>query len=173
MYKISSTKKLVFSALLIALEVVMTRFLQIPVLIDGFTNRINFGFLPVALGGMFGGIWSGGLIAGLADFIRAIIFPQGGAINPLFCITAFLRGVTYGAFLADKVTPKRICLASLCIFVVINVGLIPLITSFSYGGTFVSRFLTALPVSVVNLVLQLPTLLFVLPLLERDFRYHV
>lgn len=168
----SRTKKLVFSALLITLEIVLTRFVQIPVLLDGFTNRISFGFLPVALGGVWGGVWGGGLIAFLADIIRALLFPQG-AINPLFCMTAFLRGAIYGACFSKKVNPVRILLACFLNFGLVNIGLIPLFTAFSYGGTFGARFVIMFPVSAINLALQTLLLLLVLPPLERNLKNHV
>ncbi len=168
----NNTTRLVFAALLIALEIILTRFIQIPIPIDGFTNRVSLGFLPVAVAGMLYGPFGGGLLAALSDIIRALLFPQG-AINPLFTLTAFLRGLTYGTFLQRKSMPHRITIASLIDYIVLNLGLNPFFTFISYGGTFWSRFMTALPVSSVNFVLRLSLLLLVLPSLERSIKHRV
>ncbi len=168
----NQTRRLVFAALLIALEIILTRFVQIPIPLDGFTNRISLGFLPVAMGGMlYGPLW-GGLLAAIADIIRALLFPQG-AINPLFTLTAFMRGTVYGSFLYKKISPLRITLAAACDFLLINLLLNPLFTFLSYGGTFWARVMTALPVSAVNFALRLVLLLCVLPPMERSVRRRV
>lgn len=168
-----STRALVFAALLIALEILLSRFVQIP--IPGFAlskDRISLGFLPISVGGMLYGPFGGGMIAALADIIRAILLPQGGAINPLFTITAMLRGVLYGLFLRKGQGWKRILVVSFIIFFVINVGLNSAFTAYSYGGTFFARLITKLPAALSNFLLQLAVLIPVLPKLERRLHFH-
>ena len=63
--KRTNTEKLVITAILIALEVILTRFVGIstPML------RISFGFLPMVIVAMYyGQIWGGGAYA-LADVL--------------------------------------------------------------------------------------------------------
>ncbi len=168
-----STRALVFAGLLIALEILLSRFVQIPV--PGFAlskDRISLGFLPVAAGGMLYGPFGGGLIAALSDIIRAILLPQGGAINPLFTVTAALRGVLYGLFLKKGQNPKRILAVSAIIFFVVNLGLNSAFTAYSYGGTFMARLVMKLPAAVSNFLLQLVVLIPVLPKLERRLHFH-
>lgn len=174
MQKQFTTRRLVFAGLLLALEILLTRFVQIPVpFFEVSKDRISLGFLPVAVGGMVFGPLGGGLLAGLSDILRAILLPQGGAINPLFTLTAALRGVLYGAFLQKKQGWVRIFLVSLLIFVFVNIGLNSAITAFSYGGTFLSRVITKLPAATANFLLQLAFLMPALPRLERSLGSHV
>lgn len=169
-----STRALVFAGLLIALEIVLTRFVQIPVpYFEQSKDRISLGFLPVAAGGMLFGPAGGGLIACAGDIIRAIVFPQGGAINPFYTLTATLRGVLYGAVLKKTLRPVPVFLVSLLIFTVVNLALNSLITALCYGGTFWARLVTKFVPALVNFILQLAVLIPALPKLERSLRKNV
>ncbi len=92
-----SIRTLTICAMLVAVEVVLSRFLSIPTPID----KIGFDFAPMALAGMlFGPFW--GCLVGLsADFIGAILFPIG-AYFVGFTITAGLSGLVYGLLLHKK-----------------------------------------------------------------------
>lgn len=92
-----NTRKFVFMALLMALEVILTRFLSIQTPIV----RIGFGFLPIALAGMMFGPLYAGAMAALADIIGMMLFPSG-AYFAGFTISAFISGVIYGIFLYKK-----------------------------------------------------------------------
>ena len=169
-----TTKSLVFAGLLIAMEIILSRFVQIPIpYFELSKDRISLGFLPVAVGGMLYGPFGGGLIAGLADILRAIILPQGGAINPLFTLTALSRGVLYGVLLHSGTDKKRIFTVSLIILVFINLYANSLITAFSYGGTFWARLYTKLIPAIVNFAIQCAVLMPSLPKIERRLRHHV
>jgi ECF transporter S component (folate family) len=106
-------------ALLVALQIVLTRFLSIstPIL------RISLGFVPIAIAGMLFGPLSGGLVAATADFLGAILFPIG-AYFPGFTLTAFLTGVVYGLFLFQREKSwLRIISSVLVIALVLNLGM--------------------------------------------------
>ncbi len=164
-----STKTVVFAGLLIAMEIILSRFVQIPIpFFEISKDRISLGFLPVAVGGMLYGPLGGGIIAGLADIIRAIILPQGGAINPLYTFTALLRGVLYGTFLQKSTAWRRVLMVSTIILTGVNLILNSAITAFSYGGTFGARLVTKLIPALVNYVIQLAVLMPALPKLERS-----
>lgn len=166
-----STKTLVFAGLLIAMEIILSRFVQIPIpFFEISKDRISLGFLPVAAGGMLYGPVGGGIIAGLADIIRAILLPQGGAINPLYTFTALLRGVLYGAFLHKSTEWRRVLLVSTIILAGVNLLLNSAITAFSYGGTFWARLITKLIPALVNYAIQLAVLIPALPRLERSMQ---
>ncbi|MBQ7036555.1 MAG: folate family ECF transporter S component [Clostridia bacterium] len=169
-----TTKRLVFASLLIAMEIILSRFVQIPIpYFELSKDRISLGFLPVAVGGMLYGPFGGGLIAGLADILRAILLPQGGAINPLFTLTALSRGILYGVAFSTKTDKKRVFAVSIIILFVINLGLNSAITAFSYGGTFWARVYTKLIPATINFVLQCAVLMPSLPKIERRLRSHV
>ena len=107
--KNNSVKKLVEISLLIALEVILTRFCSI----NTATLRIGFGFLPIAIIAMMYGPLSAGVAYALGDLLGMMIFPNGSYF-PGFTLTAFLTGVIYGLVLYRK--PKtwpRINISSL------------------------------------------------------------
>ncbi len=148
-----NTRKYIFMGLMVALEIILTRFIQIPVtLLPGFEDKVSLGFLPVALSGALFGIGGGAAVAALGDFIRAIIFPQGGAINPLFTINTAVRGAVYGAVLKEM-SIVRILIAN-ALILLINIFLLGLFISISYGNPYGTVLITRLPTSVTNFVVQ-------------------
>ena len=169
-----TTQHIVFAGLLVAMEILFSRFLQIPIpFFEISKDRISLGFIPVAVGGMLYGPVGGGVIAGVADIIRAIILPQGGAINPFFTVTAILRGVLYGSFLHKATDWRRILTVSTIILAGVNLILNSAITSFSYGGTFMARLITKLIPAFSNYLIQLVVLIPALPRLERSLSKNV
>lgn len=112
-------QKLVTLSFLIALQVLLTRFLGIetPVI------RISFGFIPLALSGALFGPIAGGIVGALADIIGMMVFPKG-AYFPGFTISNALSGMIYGYFLYNK--PKKIInisLAVISVMIFVNIGL--------------------------------------------------
>lgn len=89
-----NTKIMVTCALLVALQVILARFLSIIVV-------VNFSFLAVALSGiLFGPLWALA-VGAVSDLIGATLFPFG-AFFPGFTVTAGLVGLIYGLFLHQK-----------------------------------------------------------------------
>ncbi len=172
MTKRGTTKRLVAMGLLIAMEIIFTRFLSVHItLLGSFTDNIHLGFLPVAVGGMFfGGAW-GGIIAAIADALRALIFPTG-AFNPLFTISAALRGVLYGLFLHKKAKPANILLSSAVIFFFINILLLSLFLKISYypDTPYFTICVSKAVVSFVNFVIQAIVLTIALPTVEKNLK---
>ena len=82
---------------LIALQVVLGNLVQIAML----TKQMNFGFLPIAVGGYLLGPLGGLLVAGLGDIIGTLLFGTG-AYFPGFTLTAALVGIVYGWLLSPK-----------------------------------------------------------------------
>lgn len=95
------TQDLVFLGLLIATEIVLTRYcsIQTP------TIRIGFGFIPLVLAAALYGPAVGGVAAMVADIMGMMIFPKG-AYFPGFTISALVGGIIYGLVLYKK--PKSI-----------------------------------------------------------------
>ena len=113
-------KKLIQISLLIAIEVILTRFCSINMQIV----RIGFGFLPIAIIGMMYGPLSAGIAYAIGDILGMLLFPTGGSFFPGFTLTAFLTGVIYGLVLYRK--PKtwpRIILAACIVCLGMNLCL--------------------------------------------------
>ena len=89
-----STKMLVTLAMLLAIEIVLSRFLSIQTPI----TRIGFGFIPLVMAGILFGPIPAAIVAVLADVLGALLFPTGAYYPPL-TITSLLVGLTYGLFL--------------------------------------------------------------------------
>ncbi|MEG0662431.1 MAG: folate family ECF transporter S component [Anaerovoracaceae bacterium] len=135
MKKTSFTVQLVTMAFLIALEIILTRFLSINLPI----TRIGFGFLPVAIMGiLFGPAWAG-IGYAVGDLLGMLLFPTAGAYFPGFTLTAFLTGVTYGLILHGKpVTWKRTTIAAVAVIVLYTLLLNTLWLNLMYGKGFLA-----------------------------------
>lgn len=98
---ISQAKVLAFMGIMIALDVILVRFLvfQTP------TMRISFHFIVIILAGMYLGPLRAGIVGVVADILGMLIFPRG-AYFPGFTLSA---GITYalaGFFLEGKKSAK-------------------------------------------------------------------
>lgn len=123
MKKSLNLKKMVITALMIAMNIVLVRYLGVTTDLV----KINFGFLPlttVAL--LYGPLWGGASFA-LADIVGMLIAGGGRTYFPLFTVSEFLYGVAYGLLLHKR--EKNLLNISLTVIlttVVINLGLTPL-----------------------------------------------
>lgn len=89
-------------ALLIALNIVITRFLAI----NFGAVRISFTFLPIAIGSlMFGGI-TGAILALVADVLGMLL--SGGLPWLGFCVSTVLYGLSYGMLYKKNITYKAL-----------------------------------------------------------------
>ena len=141
-------KKLIQISLLIAIEVILTRFcsIQTPIV------RIGFGFLPIAIIAIMYGPLSGGIAYALGDFLGMMLFPSGSYF-PGFTLTAFLTGIVYGIFLYNKpVTWSRILCAVLTVCLVLNLGLDTYWLSILMGKGYVAL----LPTRIMKAALMIP-----------------
>ncbi|MDR2939752.1 MAG: folate family ECF transporter S component [Clostridiales bacterium] len=112
------TKKLVIIALLVALGIVLSRYLSIQTPIV----RVGFGFLPnVVIAMLFGPVYAA-FGAAAADFLGTVLF--SGDYFPGFTITAFLAGLVYGFFIyKHEKDLVRISIAVIIVATVLNLGL--------------------------------------------------
>lgn len=144
----NKTTQLVVMGLLLAMEIVLTRFLSIntPIL------RLGFGFLPIAiLAILYGPIWAG-LTYALGDIIGAVLFPIG-AYFPGFTATALLSGLAFGLVLhGHEVTWKRSLLASAIVVLVFDLVLNTFWLSVLYGNAFVAL----LPTRILKVAFGIP-----------------
>lgn len=90
----SKLRKIIFSGLLLAASIVLSRFLSINTPIVS----ISFSFIPIILSAMLLGVGHTILVAGLSDLIGALLFPFG-AYFPGYTFSSILTGLIYGLFL--------------------------------------------------------------------------
>jgi ECF transporter S component (folate family) len=106
-------------AMLVALEIIITRFLSLQLL----GIRIGFGFIPIVLIAILFGPVFAGIGAAVADFLGVMLFGTA-PFFPGFTVTAFLVGLVYGFLLYEQLkTWVRIGIAAFFVTVVLHMGL--------------------------------------------------
>ena len=127
-----STEKLVFTAFMIALEIVLSKIVSVNISF----LRIGFGFLPIAILAIMYGAWWSGIAYAIGDVIGGFLFPTG-AFFPGFTVTALLTGIIFGLVLhKKKVTFKRALVASTLVCVLCNLLLNTYWLTFIIGKGF-------------------------------------
>ncbi|RDY23324.1 folate family ECF transporter S component [Romboutsia maritimum] len=160
-----NSKTITELALLIALEVILSRFLSIHTPIV----RIGFGFLPLAIMGILYGSWTAGIAAIFADLIGFILFPTG-TYFPGFTLTAFLTGFTYGILLYNK--PKytiRILISVLVVCLILNLVLDTLWLSILMGKGYIAL----LPTRIIKVLVMIPVQFISISLVWNKFLIRV
>ncbi len=94
MKKKISVEMLTVSALFLALEIVLNRFVSI----NTVGLKIGFAFVPIVVCAIIYGPTMAAIVNALADFLGAILFPIGPYF-PGFTLTAALMGLVWGHFL--------------------------------------------------------------------------
>ena len=144
-----NTRKLVVLSMLIAVEIVLSRFLSI----SAWNIKIGFAFLPVALAAMLFGPLEAGIIGALADLLGALLFPVGPYF-PGFTLTAFLMGAVYGLFLRRDQRMGSILLAVGVHEFALSLLLNTLWISVLYSSPFLPLLVSRLPQVAVLSVVQ-------------------
>lgn len=158
-------KTLTQLGLLIALQVVLSRFLSIHTPIV----KIGFGFLPLAIMGILYGPFIGGVGAIVADIIGIILFPTG-AYFPGFTLTTGLTGFVYGSLLYNKPkSPQRILIATLIISLGLNLLLNTLWLSIIMG----KGYLALLPTRVAKALIMIPVEFITISIVWNKFLLKV
>ncbi|MBQ8970579.1 MAG: folate family ECF transporter S component [Lachnospiraceae bacterium] len=142
-------KLLPMMGVLIAIEIVLSRFLSI----NAWNLRIGFSFVPIAIAGMLLGPLPAGIVAAVADVLGAILFPTG-PFFPGFTLTAFLTGVIWGIFLYRKQTPLRILFAVLINQLILSFLLNSLWISVLYGSPFMPLLATRIIQTAILIPVQ-------------------
>lgn len=156
---------LVRLALLVGLEVVLSRFFSLATP----HVKIGFAFVPLALAGMLYGPVAGGVVGGLADLLGAVLFPIGPYF-PGFTATNVLKGMVFGWCLREGkggrwgAVSVAVCVSG----VVLSLGLNTLWISLLYG----TPFLTLLPARAVQELLLIPLQIVVLRLIGAPKVQH-
>lgn len=165
----SKNKKIILSALLLAMSIVLSRFLSIKTPIV----TISFSFVPT----MLCAIWLGPkwtiLISILSDLIGATLFPFGSFFIG-YTITTAVAAAIYGFLLykkeentySDKQFVLRTMLAVVLVTVIANIGLNTLWLSITTG----KAFMVLLASRIVKELIMIPIKIIIMVFLERVLR---
>lgn len=163
------SKKIILTAVLLAMLVVLSRFLSIKTPL----MKISFAFVPTMLCATWLGWKWTVLLNLLGDLIGATLFPSG----PFFIgytVSTVLSGLIYGLLLYQKsenaLTEKqliiRTILATTLVAVIVNMGLNTLWTSITAG----KAFWPLLGTRIVKQLVMIPIHVVVFLVLERALR---
>lgn len=162
------TKDLILIALLVGLNVVLSRFLSI----NAWNIKIGFTFLTIYVGAYFYEAIGGMLVGGLGDLIGSLLFPTGPYF-PGFTLTAVLTGLLYGTLLKKKRNTSIIvatCLINeFVINLLINTYWIHLVYNANYLALLSTRLIQAIVKAVVG-VISIKLILKAMPSFERRVR---
>lgn len=165
----SKLKKIILSGILLALLIVLNRFISIktPLLV------ISFSFVPI----MMSAIWLGPkysiLIAALGDFIGAILFPFG-TYFPGFTLSAGLVGLIYGIFLYKKpgqeISSKKfflkLVISNLLVLGIVEIFVVSIWLNILYGKAYLVIVSTRVLTQVIMFGIRILTI-FLLEKLTR------
>lgn len=157
-----SAQTLAIAGVLVAMNIVLSRFVAIPI---GTSLRITVSSVPIILAGIWLGPVAGGCCGFLGDFLGCLI--SGYAPNPLLSVSAILMGVLPALLLklfrvnsARSKTNGFASFALLYLRFLAAIGLTMLVTSqgfttyglsLMYGQPFWAQWLLRLPQSVLLL----------------------
>ena len=163
--KTFNTRTMVSMGLLLAIEIVLSRFLSI----NTWNIKIGFNFVPIAVAAMLFGPLAGGIVAAMGDFLGALLFPIGPYF-PGFTLTAFLTGSVLGLLLKKKVTPLRIGAAVAVNQLVLGLFLNTYWISVLYTSPFWPLLVTRIVQCVLLLVVQFVVIGFIARTLKRRWK---
>ena len=153
--------KLILTSVLIALNVVMERWL--PVYRTEIFD-VNLSFVTVAFAAAFLGTPYAAAVAGIGDIIGAIIFPMG-AYFPGFTLTNCIYGIILGEFLHKNATIIKIILAVIINKISCTLVLNSLWVSLMYFSNgindFPKAFFARLPQALIMATVEMIVLILV------------
>lgn len=173
MQKNDYLRKMIFTAFLVAIEIILHRYAGIQMA----TYQISLAFVPIALSAMlFGPIWAAGT-ALIADFLGTML-NSTGAYNPMFSINAILYALIYAWFFYKN--DKSIWRIVVCVLVQLILVTIPLTPLWLYiyhkyvvgaeqafGVIFFSKLTAALIEAPIKVIVLIPVCRYLYPGLVR------
>ncbi|WEG73454.1 folate family ECF transporter S component [Vagococcus intermedius] len=156
-----TTREIALMGVLMALQLILTRFLSIQ---TPFV-RIGFSFIPTALMAMTFGPMLTGVGSLLSDFVGISLFPVTGPYFPGFSFSTFLTGVIYGWFFYKKeLTWSRIIVANLLVTIIVDIFLNTLWLYMMMGPIAIAQ----LPLRVGKNIIQFPIKVFIMYFLGHN-----
>ena len=157
-----NTKQLAIMGVLLAAEIVLTRFVSF----STWNTRIGFGFVPVVLTALLFGAIPAAVVAALGDFLGAVLFPIGPYF-PGFTLTAALTGLTFGFFLHKKSSVVNTAIAVGIVQFVLGLLLNTWWIHVLYSSPFAALLATRVVQSALLSVVQFVTIRVLVPLADR------
>lgn len=161
-----SARVVTWSAMLIALSVVLTRVASIRIPVGGIEAiRIGFGALPILFAGITGGPLLGFLVGALADLVGYGINPMG-PYSPLITLSSGLLGLIPGLvmklFLRSEWSWGKVALGVAVAQVVVGMAFTPWALHVSFGvpyAVLIPPRLVSKPLEIVafSLLIRLVT----------------
>lgn len=142
-------RKYTLMGILVAMEIVLSRFLSI----QTWNLKISLSFVPIVAAAMLFGAMEAGTVAVIADIIGALLFPTG-VYFPGFTVTAFLTGFLFGAFLEKKTSFIRVIMVVLLTQIAISLFLNTLWIAVLYQVEYWPLFITRIKQTVVMIAVQ-------------------
>lgn len=161
-----NTKMLVTASVLIALNIILSRFLSI----NAWNLKIGFTFVSIFVAAYFYGPVFCSIVAVIADILGALLFPSG-AFFPGFTVTALLTGLLFGFMLYKKQTPVRILTTVLIDQLVLGLIVNTYWLSILYGTAFEAVVVTRIVQCLIMIPVQFITISLLmkkLPALKRE-----
>jgi len=147
-------KMLAVMAMLVALHVVLSRFLSI----NAFNLKIGFAFVPIFLAAYLFGPVEAALVGALGDFVGATLFPIG-AYFPGFTLTCALTGIVFGLLLHREQSLVRVILAAainqFILGLLLNTYWIHVLYGTPFKALFAVRIVQAAVLFVVEVVVMM------------------
>lgn len=155
-------KKIVIIGMLIALEIVLSRFLSF----NAWNMRIGFSFIPIVVAAILYGWLPAAVVAAIADVIGAILFPTG-TFFPGFTLTAFLTGTVFGLFLRKDQSLVRVIAAVAIVQFILGLLINTLWISILYGSPYLPLLVTRLLQCGILFVVQIVVTMILSLVLEK------
>lgn len=169
-------KKIILTAVLLAVQIILSRFLSVktPIL------KISFAFIP----SMLCAIWLGAkwtvLLNVLGDIIGATLFPTG-AFFIGYTISTAISGLIYGLLLykkednsyIDKQFIIRIIIAVIFVTCISNIGLNTLWISITTGKAFIVLLGTRIVKELIMIPIQILVIIFIEKALRKPFDTYI
>lgn len=159
----SKLKKIILSGILLALLIVLNRFVSIktPLLV------ISFSFVPIMMSAIWLGPKYSTLIAALGDFIGAILFPFG-TYFPGFTLSAALVGLIYGLFLyknpGEEVSNKKfffkLVISNLLVLGIVEIFVVSIWLNILFGKAYMVVVSTRVLAQVIMFPIRIVTIFF-------------
>ncbi len=166
----NSTKirNLVFLAMLVAINVVFSRFTMINITQS---TKFSFEVIAIAFAAYVYGMGGAVVVAGLGDFIGALVKPFG-PYNPAYTVTAIITGLIFAIFLYKKLNIGRIIASVLTTQVLCSLLLNTFWNALFYGtkGTLWQSFVAMLSTRLTQFAIMTPLKIVLLILLVPVFK---
>ncbi|NLY78100.1 MAG: folate family ECF transporter S component [Tissierellia bacterium] len=174
-YKTFRVSFIVYCALLIALNVVLTRVGSIRIGGGGVEIvRIGFGGYPIIFAGIMFGPLAGGIVGAIGDIIGMIISPMGPYM-PHFTISAALTGIIPGYIMRScaskecKTSTKRLMIAIGIGQIVTSIILVPYFMKVLFGVPFA----VSLPSRLISQAITIPIYVYMTKILINRLYFVV